>query len=102
MDGSNEPDEPDDEGMGFFRMIANPHRLKPLQESTVVVTKSSFDSDISHTLKSEYRDVYVNAYLIDRIKQVIQKEMEEYLIERSVSEFVSDVIDQCINEAYSQ
>jgi hypothetical protein len=90
-------DKQDNEDMEFFRMIANPHRLKQVQEP-VVVTKSSFESDISDTLKSEYRDVYVNAYLIDRIKQVIQEEMNDYMIERLSSKFVSDIIERCLND----
>ena len=94
-------DKQGNEDMEFFRMIANPHRLKQVQEP-VVVTKSSFTSDISDTLKSEYRDIYVNAYLIDRIKQVIQKEMKDYMIERFVSDLVSDITDRCLNDYETQ
>jgi hypothetical protein len=95
MDRSNLTDD----DTGFFRLIANPHRLKPIRPPTVVVHKSStFEFDISNTLKAEYRDVYVNAHLIDRIKQAIQKEMDAYIIDIVVADFVSEVTERCIAE----
>ena len=88
-----------DDNTGLFRLIANPHRLKPIQPPTVMVQKSStFESDIERVIVSEYRDVYVNAYLIDRIKRVIQKEMDAYLIDIVVSDFVSEITERCIAE----
>jgi len=90
-----------DNDLGFFRLIANPHRLKPI-EPTPVITRSTFESDIERAILSEYRDVYVNAYLIDRIKRAIRDEMSAYFIDTVVADIVSEITEQCINDVSIQ
>jgi len=88
-----------DEDMGFFRLIANPHRLKPDHPPpNELVHKSTLEYDIERVIRSEYSDVYVNAYLIDRIKRVIQKEMSDYVIDIVVSDLVSDLAESCTEQ----
>ena len=67
----------------LLRLIANPYRLKPQTEQPK--NTNSLENTISKMLYSEFKDTYVNSYLINRIKQVIQKEMNEYLIEMTVN-----------------
>jgi len=95
--GPNSKQEPLDNDLGFFRLIANPRRLKPI-EPTPVITRSTFESDIERAILSEYRDVYVNAYLIDRIKRAIRDEMSAYFIDTVVADIVSEITEQCIND----
>ena len=91
--------EPDlvDSDLGFFRLIANPHRLKPIAPEPVI-TRSTFESDIERAILSEYRDVYVNAYLIDRIKRAIRDELRAYFIDTVVADIVSEITEQCIDD----
>ena len=81
----------------FLRLIANPYRLKPQTEQPKNTT--SLENTISEILHSEFKDIYVNSYLINRIKQVIQKEVNEYLIEMTVNHLVSSVTEQSIHDA---
>ena len=82
-----------------LRLIANPHKLRPMVDEITVIKTSSFESDISKMIQSEYEDIYVNTYLIRRIKQVIQKEVKEYMIDTIVSEIISDATETAIRDA---
>ena len=82
-----------------MRLIANPHKLRPMVDQIKVIRTTSFESDISKIIQSEYEDIYVSTYLIHRIKQVIQKEVKEYMIETIVAELISDVTETSIRDA---
>ena len=82
-----------------LRLIANPRKLRPMIDEITVIKTTSFESNISKMIQSEYKDIYVSAYLIHRIKQVIQKEVGEYIIETIVSEIISDATETAIRDA---
>ena len=83
-----------------LRLIANPHRLRSMVRETMT-RETSLENGISRLIHSESKDIYVNSHLIARIKGVIQKEMNDYLIEMVVSEIISDVTETSINDALS-
>jgi len=82
----------------YLRLMANPYRLKALNEAPPKDT-NLLGNTISGILHSEFQDIYVNSYLIDRIKQVIHNEVHDYLIETTVNDLVSSVTEQSIRDA---
>ena len=88
----NEKEEPID----YFRLIANPHRLQPLQKPVIV--KKTFKDKLYSLLKEDYPDVYISSETHDRVYEEILKILKDTLIQQVSSELVDVIITKTLKK----
>ena len=81
----------------FFRLIANPYRLKPLQPP-VNYSQSKSKEYIQRFLRSEYKDLYITESLVDLISHKIKETLYDYDVDCIVQDCVCQMIDTICKE----
>ena len=87
---NSEKDEPID----LFRLIANPHRLQPIQKPVIV--KRTFKDKLYTLLKEDYSDVYISPETRDRVYEAVLKVMKDTLIQQVSNELVDAIITKTL------
>lgn len=90
----NTPRNAEKDVVDYFRLIANPHRLQPIQKPVIV--KRTFKDKLYTLLKEDYSDVYISPETHDRVYEAVLTVMKDTLIQQVSSELVDAIITKTL------
>ena len=78
-----------------LRLIANPYLLNKKKDINQVSNKNDYNTQLSKIIQDKYM-IYIHPALIQKIQSLIDNEINDYIIDKHVNDFIDDCIEKTI------